>query len=73
MTRFVESASRFKQDEAWMIYTPSAYDARLLAYSRELVRDAFKMLRDSEHIARAQRARDVLARGEPAYGESDPA
>lgn len=51
-----------------MIYTASAHDARLLSFSRELVRDAFRVLRDSESIAHAQRTRDALA--EMAYAEA---
>ncbi|WP_439368392.1 hypothetical protein [Bradyrhizobium sp. DASA03120] len=56
-----------------MIYTPRAGDAQLLSYSRGLVRDALKILRDSDHIARAQRVRDELLAVEPVRGEGDPA
>jgi hypothetical protein len=56
-----------------MIYTPRAGDAELLSFSRELVRDALEVLRNSEPIARAQRARDALIKGEPDRGEGDPA
>ena len=45
-----------------MIYTSSAHDTELLAFSREMVRDALRALRNSEAIARQQRARDALAR-----------
>ncbi|MHC2618969.1 DNA-binding FadR family transcriptional regulator [Bradyrhizobium huanghuaihaiense] len=55
-----------------MIYTPRAGDAQLLSFSRELVRDALKILRDSDHIARAQRVRDGLVAVEPVRGEGDP-
>jgi hypothetical protein len=55
-----------------MIYTPRAGDAQLLSFSRELVRDALEILRDSEHIARAQRIRDELAALEPVRREGDP-
>ncbi|MBB4367304.1 DNA-binding FadR family transcriptional regulator [Bradyrhizobium sp. cir1] len=56
-----------------MIYTARTGDAQLLSFSRELVRDALKILRNSEHIARAQRVRDELAAVAPARGEGDPA
>ena len=56
-----------------MIYTPRTGDAELLSFSRELVRDALEVLRNSEHIVRAQRARDALIKAEPAPGEGDPA
>lgn len=46
----------------------SALDARLAPYSREPVRDAFKALRNSEQVAKAQRARDELARAEQVRG-----
>ncbi|MBR0705183.1 MULTISPECIES: hypothetical protein [Bradyrhizobium] len=56
-----------------MIYTVRADDAQLLAFSRELVRDALEILRNSEHIARAQRVRDELVGVEPVRGQGDPA
>ncbi|MBR1127967.1 hypothetical protein [Bradyrhizobium iriomotense] len=56
-----------------MIYTARAGDAQLMSFSRELVRDALKILRDSDHIARAQRARDELAALGPVRGEGGPA
>lgn len=56
-----------------MIYTRSAGDAQILSFSRELVRDALQILRDSEHIARAQRIRDELVAVEPVRGEGAPA
>jgi len=55
-----------------MIYRPLGGDEQLLSFSRELVRDSLKVLRDSEHIARAQRARDELAKTETAGSEDDP-
>ncbi|WP_271525069.1 hypothetical protein [Bradyrhizobium sp. CCBAU 53380] len=45
-----------------MIYTPGAYDGHLLSFSRELIQEAFRLLRDSDHIAQAQRERDALAK-----------
>ena len=45
-----------------MIYSPnSALDAQLLAHSRELVRDALVLLRNSDHLVSGQRLRDELA------------
>jgi len=45
-----------------MIYTPKAGDAQLLATSRELVREAMRVLRKSDAIVRAQSVRDELAK-----------
>ena len=55
-----------------MIYKPARGDERLLSFSREVVRDSLQVLRNSEHIARAQRARDELAKTETAGPEDDP-
>ncbi|MBR0783118.1 hypothetical protein [Bradyrhizobium iriomotense] len=56
-----------------MIYIPRAGDAQLLSFSRELVRDALEILRNSDHIAKAQRVRDELVALGPVRGEGDPA
>ena len=56
-----------------MVFTSGALDARLLSYSRELVRDAFKALSDSEQIAQAQRARDEVAATQSERTRSWPA
>ncbi|MBR0719576.1 hypothetical protein [Bradyrhizobium liaoningense] len=55
-----------------MIYTPGDYDGRLLSFSRELIRASFRLLRNSDNIARAQRERDALTKAAPAFGEGEP-
>ena len=46
-----------------MIYAPNpARDAKLLANSRELVREALALLRNSDHLVSAMRLRDELER-----------
>ncbi len=55
-----------------MAHTPGAYEAQLLSFSRELVREALKVLRASDHIAQAQRVRDELASVDPASTEREP-
>ena len=48
-----------------MIYAPNAaLDAKLLSNSREMVREALALLRDSDNLVSAQRLRDELGRGE---------
>lgn len=56
-----------------MIYTPREGDAQLLSFSRELVRDALNVLRDSERLAYEQRTRDELAKAKPDAAENEPA
>jgi hypothetical protein len=44
-----------------MIYTPdSALDREVLSHSRELVREAMALLRESDHLVSGQRLRDEL-------------
>jgi hypothetical protein len=44
-----------------MIYSPnSAVDQQMLTQSRELVREALALLRDSDHLVSGQRLRDEL-------------
>ncbi|WP_027551622.1 hypothetical protein [Bradyrhizobium sp. Cp5.3] len=46
-----------------MIYSPnSAIDAQLLTHSRDLVRKALALLRNSDHLVSAQRLREELSR-----------
>jgi hypothetical protein len=45
-----------------MIYAPNSFvDQRLLSHSRELVREALALLRESDHLVGALRLRDELA------------
>jgi hypothetical protein len=56
-----------------MIYSPNgAADAKLLSYTRDLLREALTLLRNSDHIAHAQRVRDELAKSDP-FGAADAA
>ncbi|MGY8660737.1 hypothetical protein Q3C01_00030 [Bradyrhizobium sp. UFLA05-109] len=49
-----------------MIYTPDhPLDARVLANSREMVREALALLRDSDHLVSGLRLREELGRREP--------
>ena len=48
-----------------MIYAPNAVaDAKLLSYTRDLLREALTLLRNSDQIAHAQRVRDELAKSD---------
>ncbi|MCP3465679.1 MULTISPECIES: hypothetical protein [unclassified Bradyrhizobium] len=48
-----------------MIYTPNpALDTKVLANSRELVREALALLRGSDHLVSALRLREELGRQE---------
>jgi hypothetical protein len=48
-----------------MIYAPNAVaDAKLLSYTRDLLREALILLHNSNHIAHAQRVREELAKSD---------
>jgi hypothetical protein len=53
-----------------MVYAGNAaLDARLLSHSRELVREALALLRNSDHLVSAQRLREELGWHQPPRSE----
>ncbi|GLR83362.1 hypothetical protein [Bradyrhizobium iriomotense] len=56
-----------------MIYAPNhALDTKLLATSRELVREALALLRNSDHLVSGLRLRDELGRRDLPPSEGQP-
>ena len=56
-----------------MIYAPNhALDTKVLANSRELLREALALLRNSDHLVSALRLREELERREFSRSEGQP-